>query len=300
MSNARPLVPTCWYPAGATLTTVGLVASHGDPTRQAVKLAAQVRTAIAAHADPARAEQQQAYMKSAMPYRGVSSPQLRAALRPVLATFTPGSRAEWEAGVRAIWDGAMHREERYAAIAFARHVRAKRWQDAAALPLHQHLVVTGAWWDFVDEIAAHLVGTALRADRAAARPVVQRWASDPDLWLRRTAILAQLRHREHTDLPLLRLAVERNLGDSSFWIRKAIGWALREYAKTDPAWVRAEVARLSGGSGPTLSPLSIREALKNLPAEFRDSGTAGTSRRSPSPARAAGRPPPGPARPAPP
>lgn len=271
------------------------MASHGDPTRQAAKLAAQVRSAIAANADPARAEQQQAYMKSAMPYWGVSSPQLRTVLRPVLASFTPDSRAEWETAVRAIWDGATHREERYAAVAFARHRSAARWHDAAALPLYQHLVVSGAWWDFVDEIAAHLVGTALRADPTAVRPVVQRWASDPDLWLRRTAILAQLRHREHTDRRLLRLAIERNVGDASFWIRKAIGWALREYAKTDPAWVRAEVTRLSGGAGPALSPLSVREALKNLPAEFRAVGTAGTSRRSPPPGRAADRRPPDPA-----
>lgn len=252
------------------------VTGEGELSGSAGPLAAQVRAAIAAHADPARAEQQRAYMKSAMPYWGVPNPVLRTALKPLLACFAPSSRAEWQAGVRAIWNGAGHREERYAAIAFARHPSADRWQDAAALPLYRQLIVTGAWWDFVDEIAAHLVGTALREDPAAVRPVVERWASDPELWLRRTAILAQLRHRERTDRKLLRHAIIANLGDDSFWIRKAIGWALREYAKTDPAWVRAEVDRLSTRSGPakpgraapaTLSPLSRREALKNLPAD---------------------------------
>ena len=86
------------------------------------------------------------------------------------------------------------------------------------------------------------------------------WAVDGDPWLRRTAVLCQLRHRADTDVDLLRTAIEANVDDRSFWLRKAIGWALREYAKTDPAWVRAEVTRL----GERLSGLSRREALKFL------------------------------------
>ncbi len=86
------------------------------------------------------------------------------------------------------------------------------------------------------------------------------WATDDDLWLRRTAVLSQLRHKADTDTDLLRYAIEANVDDTSFWLRKAIGWSLREYAKTDPAWVRAEVDRL----GPRLSGLSRREALKHL------------------------------------
>jgi 3-methyladenine DNA glycosylase AlkD len=90
--------------------------------------------------------------------------------------------------------------------------------------------------------------------------VVRGWATSDDLWLRRAAILSQLKARERTDTTLLRACVEPNLDDPSFWIRKAIGWALRQYARTDPAWVRAEVERW----GPRLSGLSRREALKHL------------------------------------
>ncbi len=78
--------------------------------------------------------------------------------------------------------------------------------------------------------------------------------------MRRTSVICQLRHQADTDTDLLRFAIEANVDDTSFWLRKAIGWSLREYAKTDPDWVRAEVDRL----GPRLSGLSRREALKHL------------------------------------
>ena len=220
----------------------------------------QIRAALAAAGEPQRALAQQAYMKSAMPYRGITSPELKQLVRPLLAAYTPTDRATWERDVRDLWDGATHREERYAALALARHRRARQWQEPEALDLYRHLVVTGAWWDLVDETASHLVGGVLAAHREAVTPVIRAWAVDEDPWLRRTAVLAQLGHKADTDLDLLRSAIEANVDDRSFWLRKAIGWALREYARTDPDWVRAEVDRL----GDRLSGLSRREALKHL------------------------------------
>jgi len=221
---------------------------------------ATVRADLRAAGDPLRAAGQQAYMKSAMPYHGVTSPEVRRVLRPHLRDYAPRGRAGWERDVREVWDGATHREEWYAAIALARHRVARSWQDAETLTLHRHLVVSGAWWDVVDEIAAHLVGAALAADRAAATPVLLDWADGDELWLRRTAVLAQLRHRDRTDTELLEMAIEANLVDPSFWLRKAIGWALREHARTDPDWVRDRVAAWDG----RLSNLSRREALKHF------------------------------------
>jgi len=219
-----------------------------------------VRAALAAAGDPDRAAGQQRYMKSVMPYRGVTSPELTALLRPILAEYAPDTRQDWERDVRRLWDDATFREERYAATKLARHRRARGWQDPDALPLYRHLVVTGAWWDHVDEIAGHLVGAVLRGHREAATTVIEAWAGDDDLWVRRTAVLAQLHHRDETDTALLRRVIEVNVDDPSFWLRKAIGWALRAYAYTDGDWVRGEVDRL----GPRLSGLSRREALKHL------------------------------------
>ena len=223
------------------------------------RVLAAIRADLASAGDPERAATQQAYMRSEMPFHGVSAPELKALLRPHLAAYAPADRATWERDVRETWDGATHREERYAAVALARHRVARPWQDPDVLPLHRHLVVTGAWWDHVDEIASHLVGGVLLGHRPATTPVVRAWARDDALWLRRTAVLSQLRHREETDTDLLVEVVEANLDDPSFWLRKAIGWALREHARTDPDWVRDRVA----GWGDRLSGLSRREALKH-------------------------------------
>jgi 3-methyladenine DNA glycosylase AlkD len=219
-----------------------------------------LRRELAAAGDPERAAAQQRYMKSELPYFGLAAPQLKALLRPHLALYSPGDRGEWEADVRRLWDGATHREEWYVALALARHRAAGPWQDPGVLDLYRHLVVTGAWWDVVDEVAGHLVGGVLAGHRAATTPVVAGWATHDDLWLRRTAVLSQLRHKGDTDLDLLTHAIDHNAADRSFWLRKAIGWALREYARTDPTWVRAFVVQRAE----TLSPLSQREALRHL------------------------------------
>jgi 3-methyladenine DNA glycosylase AlkD len=223
-------------------------------------LASAVRAALAAGGDPEKAAQQQRYMKSALPYRGYAAPELKALLRPLLASYDPVDRVTWEGTVRALWDDATHREEQYAAIAVARHRKARVWLAPESLPLCRHLVVTGAWWDLVDETAQHLVCPALVAHRAALTPVLRAWASDEDLWVRRTAVICQLGLRTDTDTDLLRHALDVNVDDTTFWLRKAIGWALRDYARTDPDWVRAEVSR----HGDRLSGLSRREALKHL------------------------------------
>jgi len=219
-----------------------------------------IRRTLAAAGDPEVAAKQQSYMKSEMPYFGLPAPRLTAELRPLLRDWRPASREQWAATVRALWDGAGHREEWYAAIAVARHRRARDWLDVPSLDLWRHLVGTGAWWDVVDEVASHLVGDVLAAHRAGATPRIRAWATDEDLWLRRTALICQINHKTETDVDLLRHAIEANVDDTSFWLRKAIGWALRQYARTDPQWVRAEVTRL----GDRLSGLSRREALRHL------------------------------------
>jgi 3-methyladenine DNA glycosylase AlkD len=119
--------------------------------------------------------------------------------------------------------------------------------------------VTGAWWDLVDELTRP-VGAVLRAVGPPAASVVRAWSTDDDLWLRRAAILCQLGARAGTDRVLLADCIAPNLADREFFIRKAIGWALRDLARTDPVWVAAYVR----AAGDRLSPLSRREATKHL------------------------------------
>ncbi|WP_238335862.1 DNA alkylation repair protein [Serinicoccus kebangsaanensis] len=229
-----------------------------------VALVDELRAALAAAGDPGRAAGQQAYMKSALPFHGITSPELRRVVDPLLRAHPMPDRATWEATVRELWDGVTHREQWYAALALARHRTARDWQDPGTLPLYRHLTVTGAWWDVVDEIASRLVGPVLLGHRATVTPVMDDWSVGDDLWLRRVAILSQLRHRADTDTDLLGRTVTANLEGSrfgsEFFIRKAVGWALREHAKTDPAWVLA----LVDAHRDRLSGLSVREATKHL------------------------------------
>lgn len=232
-----------------------------DPVTELVRL---VRRRIAEVADPGRAPRMQAYMKSSMPYRGVTSVPLRALCRKVYDAHPLPDRASWESCVRTLWDDAGYREERYAAMALTSHRLYRAHQDPETLGLYRHLVVSGAWWDFVDSLASHNVGAILATHPLDVTPTMREWAVDDDLWLRRTAILCQLQRKEATDVDLLRDTLEVNLEGSrfgsEFFVRKAVGWALRQHARVDPDWVRAFVARHQD----RLSGLSRREALKHL------------------------------------
>ena len=205
-------------------------------------------------------------MKSAMPFRGITSPVLKATLRPLLIdpACLLADRDEWEGTIRGLWDDARFREERYAALAIAGHRLYRGWaRERSAMPLYRHLVESGAWWDLVDDIAAHRVGPVLRSHPETEAARMRSWAVDGDLWVRRAAILSQLLSKEQTDRRLLLDCVTPNLADKEFFIRKAIGWSLRQYARSGAEaadWVRHRVADL----GPRLSPLSRREALKHL------------------------------------
>lgn len=216
-----------------------------------------VQAALAAVADPEKAGPMAAYLKTDQAFYGVQKPARRPILRELVRRFPPADRSAYEATVRALWV-LPHREEQYLALGYARsfpdHVRARN------LPLYRDLIVTGAWWDLVDEVAPRLVGGALEADRADVTPEVRSWISDDDRWLRRSSIIVQLTHGDRTDTDLLSAACSANLPDPDFFIRKAIGWALRQYARTDPDWVRAFVAE----HGDEMAPLSIREATKHL------------------------------------
>lgn len=160
-----------------------------------------------------------------------------------------------EGAARVLWDEASHREERYAAQALL-GLDALRG-DPQTVPLIEHMVCTGRWWDVTDELA-HRVSDLLDADPVRTGALVRDWSTDDDLWLRRLAIIAQLGRRADLDRDLLADVIEQNADDREFFIRKASGWALRDAARTDPEWVRAFVAAHE------LSPLSVREAAKHL------------------------------------
>lgn len=237
----------------------------------------ELRHAFAERADPERAAAQQAYMKSVMPYHGVTNPEVKVVCREVLARYPFDTAAAWRADVLGLYRFATHREERYAALALAEHRKARPLQGLRAtaraerppaaerlatdaMQVYEELVVTGAWWDLVDTVAGHHIGALLAEHRALVTPMMRTWSRCDDLWKRRAAIICQLGHGAETDTALLMDTIEPALGEPVFWLRKAIGWALRQFARVDPDWVRATVDAL----GPRLSGLSRREALKHI------------------------------------
>jgi 3-methyladenine DNA glycosylase AlkD len=226
-------------------------------THQLIK---EVRAALKEAADPVKAPQMQAYMKSLMPYRGVSAPVQRALWRRIFGQYPLMPEAQWREVALELWRKAEYREERYAAVAFTDLKIYLPHRTIDAVPMLEEMIVTGAWWDFVDVLAGHHLGDVLRANPRRMKPLMRRWSTDEHMWKRRASILCQLGFKRDTDLDLLYDCIEPNLGDTEFFIRKAIGWALRQYAWTDPVEVKGYVqshrSRLSG--------LSIREAMKNI------------------------------------
>ena len=232
-------------------------ADLADPA--VVALVAAMRDGLAALADPTRAPAMQAYMKSDLPFRGVAGPAQRVLFTRVLRAHPLADPTSWADTVRQLWDAASYREERYAAIAVVADPAYARFLDPTVLPLLEHLVVTGAWWDHVDALATRTIGPLVRAYPAELVPVMVAWSREPDLWRRRTAILHQVGAKDATDTELLSVCLEPSLGSREFFLRKAIGWALRDLAWRDPGWVQTYVR----AHADVLSGLSRREALKN-------------------------------------
>jgi 3-methyladenine DNA glycosylase AlkD len=224
-----------------------------------------MRARLAAAADPERAPRMQAYMKSAMPYHGVPSPGVKAICREVLPAHPIQTYAAWRDTVRALFREATHREEWYTALELASRSTYRGYaREPRSLSLYEELVVQGAWWDIVDTVASDLLGGLFVAHPEWTAERMREWSTDRSsehtMWKRRASIICQLRRKDATDLDLLYACIEPNLADRDFFIRKAIGWALRQVAWRDPE----EVIRYVEAHRDQLSPLSKREALKNV------------------------------------
>jgi 3-methyladenine DNA glycosylase AlkD len=217
-----------------------------------------VREKLAANANPANAVAMQAYMRDKFPFFGIKTPERRALVREVVAEhgLPPADRLEELA--RCLWD-EPERECHYAAIGLLE--RMKKRLSPADLKWIEEIVVANAWWDSVDALSSPLIADLLKPDRAARDAWIDRWRISGDFWLSRVTLIFQRRYKTDTDEALLFALVRENAGSREFFIRKAIGWALREYTYIAPEAVASFVAATN------LAPLSRREALKHLGAK---------------------------------
>jgi len=214
-----------------------------------------LRQALTAVADPVEAPAMAAYMKDRFEFLGVAAPARRSAQRPYVAAGRTARSGELLDGADICWS-QPEREFQYVGTDLLR-----RWVasiDATDLSRVEALIRTKPWWDTVDALAANVVGPMVAATPSLV-DVMDRWIDD-ELWVARSAILHQLRYRDRTDVDRLFGYVDRRCGDTDFFMRKAAGWALREYSKTDPDAIRRYVA----DRGDELSGLTRREALKRI------------------------------------
>jgi 3-methyladenine DNA glycosylase AlkD len=208
-------------------------------------------------ADADKAVEMAAYMKTDMPFWGIQKPDREPIYRKLAKDFAPADHDEYSLVIRKIWNG-KHREEKYAALDYA--VRCKKFIHTSMIPLYEELVRDGAWWDLVDPLATLLIGVAFLNDQKTVKPMMKVWIDDNDMWIRRTAILSMNKHKEKTDEKLLYDFCLRRAHEKEFFIRKAIGWALREYSYKAPD----SVIKFLKTNRNTLSPLSYREGAKQL------------------------------------
>lgn len=206
--------------------------------------------------DPVRAVRMAAYMRDQFPFLGIAAPEQRVLNRAVLGGLPRPTEGDLHDITLSCW-ALDAREYQYFAVRLLRaNVRAC---GAAFLETVRVLVTTKPWWDTVDELAAHVVGPLVERHPTLVH-TMDAWCADADMWLIRTAILHQIRYRDTTDRQRLFRYCAAQAGHRDFFVRKAIGWALREYARTDPDAVREFVA----DHRTSLSGLAIREACKHL------------------------------------
>lgn len=206
--------------------------------------------------NPERATPMAAYMRDQFPFLGIPRPTQQALTRAALAGLDRPGQADLAAVADACWQRPEREYQYFACGLLRRHARSC---GPELIDTARHLIVTRSWWDTVDSLAAHLVGP-LVAQHPQLVAVTDDWLTDEDRWLVRAAILHQLTFKEATDAGRLFRYCATQAGHRDFFVRKAIGWALREYAKTDPAAVRNFVTTHHA----RLATLSVREALRNL------------------------------------
>lgn len=198
-----------------------------------------------------------AYLKTDMPFYGVQKKELTAVYREMKRRFPIDDDASYRGAIVDLWS-RPHREEKYLAISVARYNT--RFVTSDHIDLYRRLIVEGAWWDLVDDVAINCVGIVHLKERLRMEPIIEGWIDDEFMWLRRTALISPLKHKAETDYETLFDHCLRRAHEKEFFIRKAIGWTLRQYARTEPERVRDFLLehrdRWSG--------LTFREAAKHL------------------------------------
>ena len=208
------------------------------------------------NADPSQAPAMKKYMRDQFEYLGIKTPQSVALQKKFYAEYGLPPITELDLILRDLWS-LPQREFQYVAAGLLGGLN--KGLPPEFVVTMEYLITTKSWWDTVDSIAGGTVGVHFKRYPVVKKKYLARWRASENLWLRRTTILFQLNYKEGTDFDLLCDIIRENLGSKEFFINKAIGWALRQYARTDPKAVKKFV-----NATKELNPLSRREAMKRL------------------------------------
>lgn len=214
-----------------------------------------VRKIMEEHRNPELADPMEKYMKNHFPFLGIKTPERRALTKGIFQETGILKELLDEDFVTGLWE-QREREYQYVAVDYLTKMMKKLTKDH--LVLMEKLITTKSWWDTVDTLAAHPVGSIAVKSQEVISAEIEHWSVHENMWLRRTAILFQLRYKEETNVEVLYRYILKNADSKEFFIQKAIGWALREYSKTNPDSVRQFI------SSNTLMPLSVREGSKYI------------------------------------
>ncbi|NWG08011.1 MAG: DNA alkylation repair protein [Chloroflexi bacterium] len=207
------------------------------------------------HADPSQAPGMKKYMRDQFDYLGIKSPQVKELMKRHRQTDGSPPIRELDAVLRDLWS-LPQREFQYAAVSLLG--RLEKELPPSFIKTIEYLLVTKSWWDTVDTISGGTLGIHFKRFPEVREKTLPKWRTSHNFWLRRACILFQLNYKRETDFDLLCAIIRENLDSKEFFINKAIGWSLRQYARIDPKAVRQFV------KATTLHPLSRREAMKHL------------------------------------
>jgi len=210
-------------------------------------------TLLEAHADPVYAVSMEKYMRNRFKFFGIKSPLRKELFREFIRKNAYPPKKEMDEICRELYS-LPEREFHYFAMEMVeKNLRKFNKED---YKLFEFMIVSNAWWDTVDFIAAGILGRFFRMVPDFVTKLTKEWMDSGNIWLQRSCILFQLKYKKDTDTELLYSFIEKLTSSNEFFIQKSIGWALREYSKVNPL----EVLRFTERT--ELKPLSRREALR--------------------------------------
>jgi len=215
--------------------------------------ARQIITVLSENSNPANAKTMKRYLRDQFEFFGIKGPTLKKLTKPFMQKSTLPEPQDIPEIVMDLWSIPQRESQHFAIELLKKYqkLESKEW-----IELYEHMIVEKSWWDTVDAVAAWHVGNHFKHYPAQIEALTSKWMSSGNMWLQRTCLLFQLKYKDDTDFELMKSFIVLLADSKEFFIRKAIGWALREYSKTQPEQVMQFVSQQK------LAPLSYNEATR--------------------------------------